>query len=73
MALIAVGGFQHETNTFAPTRADYHWTRLRRGTRLCLLGLAFLGRGDVTWNPCKVDFATPDIGEFEGTRPLNFK
>jgi microcystin degradation protein MlrC len=23
MALIAVGGFQHETNTFAPTRADY--------------------------------------------------
>ena len=23
MALIAVGGFQHETNTFAPTKADY--------------------------------------------------
>jgi microcystin degradation protein MlrC len=23
MALIAVGGFQHETNTFAPSRADY--------------------------------------------------
>ena len=23
MALIAVGGFQHETNTFAPTRANY--------------------------------------------------
>jgi len=23
MACIAVGGFQHETNTFAPTRADY--------------------------------------------------
>ena len=23
MALIAVGGFQHESNTFAPTRADY--------------------------------------------------
>src|SRR6185369_14714668 len=23
MARIAIGGFQHETNTFAPTRADY--------------------------------------------------
>ena len=23
MARIAVGGFQHETNTFAPTKADY--------------------------------------------------
>ena len=23
MALIAVGGFQHETNTFAPSKADY--------------------------------------------------
>ena len=24
MAHVAVGGFQHETNSFAPTRADYH-------------------------------------------------
>ncbi|MCX7893850.1 MAG: M81 family metallopeptidase [Burkholderiales bacterium] len=24
MAVIAVGGFQHETNTFAPSKADYH-------------------------------------------------
>nr|MCU0806224.1 M81 family metallopeptidase [Burkholderiales bacterium] len=24
MARIAVGGFQHETNTFAPSKADYH-------------------------------------------------
>ncbi|HRO61032.1 MAG TPA: M81 family metallopeptidase, partial [Burkholderiaceae bacterium] len=23
MARIAVGGMQHETNTFAPTKADY--------------------------------------------------
>ena len=23
MARIAIGGFQHETNTFAPSRADY--------------------------------------------------
>src|SRR4026207_2349946 len=23
MARIAIGGFQHETNTFAPTKADY--------------------------------------------------
>ena len=23
MAVIAVGGFQHETNTFAPSKADY--------------------------------------------------
>src|SRR5258708_32555524 len=23
MARVAIGGFQHETNTFAPTRADY--------------------------------------------------
>ena len=24
MAVIAVGGFQHETNTFAPSKADYN-------------------------------------------------
>jgi len=23
MSVIAVGGFQHETNTFAPSKADY--------------------------------------------------
>ncbi|MDH3377401.1 MAG: M81 family metallopeptidase [Gammaproteobacteria bacterium] len=38
MATIAVGGWQHETNTFAPIRADYHaferadeWPPLARG------------------------------------------
>jgi len=38
MALIAVGGMQHETNTFAPTRADYEafvqgggWPSIQRG------------------------------------------
>ncbi len=41
MARIAVGGFQHETNTFAPTRADYAaferpdaWPGLSRGPAL---------------------------------------
>ena len=33
MALIAVGGFLHETNTFAPIRADLHSTRLQHGMR----------------------------------------
>ncbi|MEQ8328352.1 MAG: M81 family metallopeptidase, partial [Parvibaculum sp.] len=38
---IAVGGFQHETNTFAPTKADYaafeqadSWPALQRGEGL---------------------------------------
>lgn len=38
MSVIAVGGFQHETNTFAPTKADYPafehgggWPQLTRG------------------------------------------
>ncbi len=41
MATIAVGGFQHETNTFAPTKADYSvfeeadgWPGLSRGAAL---------------------------------------
>lgn len=41
MATIAVGGFQHETNTFAPTKADYSffaeadgWPGLTRGAAL---------------------------------------
>ena len=41
MATIAVGGFQHETNTFAPTKADYSafeeadgWPPLSRGEAL---------------------------------------
>jgi microcystin degradation protein MlrC len=31
MARIAVGGFQHETNTFAPSKADYHAFELGGG------------------------------------------
>ena len=38
MARIAIGGMQHETNTFAPSRADYAafeaggaWARARAG------------------------------------------
>ncbi len=38
---IAIGGFQHETNTFAPTKADYHafeqadsWPALQHGPSL---------------------------------------
>ena len=41
MARIAIGGFQHETNTFAPTKADpaeFHWQKLRKGVRLHPLG-----------------------------------
>ena len=41
MALIAVGGMQHETNTFAPTKADYAafeqgggWPTIQRGEPL---------------------------------------
>ncbi|WP_333667029.1 M81 family metallopeptidase, partial [Parvibaculum sp.] len=41
MMRIAVGGFQHETNTFAPTKADYaafeqadSWPALQRGEGL---------------------------------------
>jgi microcystin degradation protein MlrC len=41
LARIAVGGFQHETNTFAPTRADYAafeagggWPGITRGDRI---------------------------------------
>ena len=41
MARIAVGGFQHETNTFAPVQADYDafaqgdaWPALTRGAGL---------------------------------------
>ncbi len=38
---IAIGGFQHETNTFAPTKADYRafeqadsWPALQHGASL---------------------------------------
>jgi microcystin degradation protein MlrC len=41
MAVIAIGGMQHETNTFAPTRADYRafedgggWPPVQRGESL---------------------------------------
>lgn len=41
MAVIAIGGMQHETNTFAPTRADYRafeqgggWPPIQRGDTL---------------------------------------
>ncbi len=41
MALIAIGGMQHETNTFAPTKADYQafvqgggWPSIQRGEPL---------------------------------------
>src|SRR4051812_18473207 len=41
MGMIAVGGFQHETNTFAPSKADYAafedgggWPALCRGSEI---------------------------------------
>ena len=47
MARIAIGGFQHETNTFAPVKADYAaferpgaWP----GLRMSMEYLALLGR-----------------------------
>jgi len=47
MAVIAVGGFQHETNTFAPSKADYAafvdgggWPELTFGDGLVMVGAA---------------------------------
>jgi microcystin degradation protein MlrC len=75
MALIAVGGFQHETNTFAPAKADYRAFEAGGGWPGVRFGAAGPPR---RWcSPIRRTIparaATADTGEFEGTCPLKFK
>ena len=65
MALIAVGGFQHETNTFAPTMADYRAFEVGAGRPGVQFGAAI--------EPALAGANIPAAGAFEALHALGHK
>ena len=65
MALIAVGGFQHETNTFAPTKADYRAFEMGAGRPGVQFGAAIA--------PALAGANVPAAGAFEALHALGHK
>ena len=65
MALIAVGGFQHETNTFAPTKADYRAFEVGAGRPGVQFGAAI--------EPALAGANIPATGAFEALHEMGHK